>query len=265
MHADARQSRDRGVAFLLKNHLRHAHTIMDREEPILGAALEERTAGLSDAASLGPPDLCYLFKTFEPRRNKIVGGLLGAEESAQPSVASPHGFYHHVLGLDVSSPAPVATYVAELAATEQATSQTSWLASGSWRVSGGVYACWDTFRRQDLRVRVSIPGGVHDIIEGAGENQTVFSVDGIPHPALVNGSYLLDTVGVDAKDKHGGTVLMRAALGGQRLRLRRPLAGRRALRRRPPLRSALSELAEALARSAPPWRTLTVRLARRDP
>ena len=40
-----------------------------------------------------------------------------------------------------------------------------------------------------------VPGGVHDIIEGSGENRTVFSVEGIHPPALMNGSYLVDTTG----------------------------------------------------------------------
>ena len=79
------------------------------EDPHLFGALAARNAHLADAASLGPPDLCCLQKVFEPRRNTI-GGLLGTAESGAPA-AEPQaqGFYHHVIGLDVSSPAPVAT------------------------------------------------------------------------------------------------------------------------------------------------------------
>ena len=51
-------------------------------------------------------------------------------------------------------------------------------------------------RTAPSRLWRTIPGGVHDIIEGVGGNQSVFSVDGIPHPALLNGSYLVDRVGV---------------------------------------------------------------------
>ena len=40
-----------------------------------------------------------------------------------------------------------------------------------------------------------VPGGVHDVIEGSGPNQTVFSVDGIGPPVLANGSYVVDTTG----------------------------------------------------------------------
>ena len=127
----------------------------EEEDSILGAALAARTAGSSSASSLGPPDLCYLQKSFQ--RKALVGGLLGA---ATPELgdSTPVGFFHHVIGLDVSSPAPVATYVAGLAAAQQ---PAGWLASGTWAVQGAVYAAWDCFARQDLWVRVSIPGGVH--------------------------------------------------------------------------------------------------------
>ena len=36
---------------------------------------------------------------------------------------------------------------------------------------------------------------MHDIIEGEGDNRTVFSVDGIRAPSLQNGTYLVDLVG----------------------------------------------------------------------
>ena len=89
----------------------------------LYAALAARTSRLADASSLGPPDLCYLHKVFEPRRSTIVGGLLGtaAPSSEVPlDETAPRGYFHHVIGLDVSSPAPLATYVADLAAAEGA-------------------------------------------------------------------------------------------------------------------------------------------------
>ena len=54
------------------------------------------------------------------------------------------------------SPAPLATYVADLAAAEEASSG-GWLATGSWRVCGGVYACWDAFRCEDLASASQFP------------------------------------------------------------------------------------------------------------
>jgi len=37
-----------------------------------------------------------------------------------------------------------------------------------------------------------IPGSVHDVVEGEGENQTVFSVLGIPMPAVNEGKFVVD-------------------------------------------------------------------------
>ena len=70
---------------------------------------------------------------------------------------TPVGFYHHVIGLDVASPAPIATYIANIAAAQPAA---GWLTAGTWRVTAAVYCCWDAFEREDLRVRITIPGGV---------------------------------------------------------------------------------------------------------
>ena len=49
-----------------------------------------------------------------------------------------------------------------------------------------------TERLRSSRLWRTIPGGIHDIIEGVGPNQTVFSVSGIPPPSLINGSYVTD-------------------------------------------------------------------------
>lgn len=122
-----------------------------------GAALTARSAGLSRGpVALGPPDLCYLHKSYKSALGlgglKLLGGTV---QLAQDQAAV--GFYHHVIGLDTSSPATVSAYFAELAASQQSA---SWLAGGTWTISGGVYCCYDAFTRQDLRVHVTIPGGV---------------------------------------------------------------------------------------------------------
>ena len=118
----------------------------------LGAAISERTQLLAGAESLGPPDLCYLFVQRSPSGGLLpslrglVLGSAAAEDSSGPITT---GVYHHVIGLDVSSPAPVAGYVADRAAEQSAASGLS-----------AIYCCWDAFAREDLRVLVSIPGGV---------------------------------------------------------------------------------------------------------
>ena len=131
---------------------------MLQEDPAdINATLAARTAALSSIVSLGPPDLCCVTKSFDKKSSKGLGGLLGGAGAADVEPLPPRGFCHHVIGLDVSSPAPVASYVADLAATQE---PAGWLAAGAWRVSGAVYACWDAFGRADLRGRGSIPGGV---------------------------------------------------------------------------------------------------------
>ena len=74
------------------------------------------------------------------------------------------------------SEAPVASYVADLAAAEPTASGVrSLLLSGArtWRVRGAVYCCYDVIRRQDLRVHVSIPGSVRaTVLAPAGKVAT---------------------------------------------------------------------------------------------
>ena len=137
------------------------------EDSAVGAALLSRTAALSAAESLGPPDLCYVCKTAQRHRGALRG-LLGGSTSDDDTSRSA-AFYHHVIGLDVSSPAPIASYVADLAAPQQV----GWLASTeTWSVTGAVYCSWDCFARMDLRVHISIPGGVRALCvlpDGNGE------------------------------------------------------------------------------------------------
>ena len=65
-----------------------------------GAALTARSAELSRGpVGLGPPDLCYLHKSY--RSALGLGGLKllgGTVQLAQDQAAV--GFYHHVIGLD---------------------------------------------------------------------------------------------------------------------------------------------------------------------
>ena len=137
----------------------------EEEDLLLGAALSARTAALSAAESLGPPDLCYLTKVAERRTNALIGGLLGSSGTSagatKANAGGVTGFYHHVIGVDISSEAPIASYVADLAATQPST---GWLSGTSWQVRGAVYCCYDMIERQDLRVHISIPGGVRATI-----------------------------------------------------------------------------------------------------
>ena len=59
------------------------------------------------------------------------------------------GFYHHAIGVDISSEAPIASYVADLAATQPST---GWLSGTSWQVRGAAGR-----PAQEARVRVTDP------------------------------------------------------------------------------------------------------------
>lgn len=137
----------------------------------VGAAVEARSVALSrGVAGLGPPDLCYLHKFYKPALG--LGGveLFGGAKKEQSLI----GYYHHVIGLDTSSSATVSAYFADLTASQQRS--TSWMASGTWQISGGVYCCYDAFMRQDLRVHIVVPGGVRATLlrcEGSAVSEEV--------------------------------------------------------------------------------------------
>ena len=117
-----------------------------------GAALAKRTASLANADSLGPPDLCYLFVQRSSSSGllpSLRGLVLGTAATMDEDGPATIGLYHNVVGVDVSSPAPIAGYVADLA-TEH---------SGGAELAA-IYCSWDALAREDLRVHVSIPGGV---------------------------------------------------------------------------------------------------------
>ena len=141
------------------------------EASVGAAALAARTAALGSAENLGPPDLCYLVvqqSTATGLLPSLRGLVLGMSEDHEPAAT---GIFHHLIGLDVSSPAPIAGYVADLAAEHPDTTSLS-----------AVYCCWDALAGQDLRVHVSIPGGVSasalhptamgDIVEVSVDEQT---------------------------------------------------------------------------------------------
>lgn len=83
----------------------------EAEDAQFGAVLRGRSMALRSSMGLGPPDLCYVHKEYKAPLG--LGGLsvFGMKLSDDRTV----GFYHHVLGLDVSSPAPISAYVADLA------------------------------------------------------------------------------------------------------------------------------------------------------
>jgi len=105
----------------------------------IGESMKTRTNTIDKINELGPPDLCYILKT----NNKI-----NANESS----------FHYVLGNNASSSASLATYINKLINSVE--TKTSWLPLSSWKITNGIYCCYNVFSKVDIRVEVQIPGGV---------------------------------------------------------------------------------------------------------
>ncbi|KAG0638358.1 Chs5p-Arf1p-binding proteins-domain-containing protein [Tuber brumale] len=100
-----------------------------------------RTESLPILRELGPPDLVHLTKS-------------------QPKVGLKEiGTYHHVTGVDASSSASLAAYINTL--TYLIGENQIWFGKPqSWRITTGIYCCYNAFSRVDMRVEVKIPGSV---------------------------------------------------------------------------------------------------------
>jgi hypothetical protein len=101
---------------------------------------------LATAPGLGPPDLCWLQK---------------GQGAWSPGTPPGRGYYHSVLGGDVSSSAAIAGYFATLTARVEKPG----LLAGLWRgaelsVQRGFYCTYDAISRTDLRCELCVPGGV---------------------------------------------------------------------------------------------------------
>ena len=81
------------------------------------------------------------------------------------------GTYHYVAGVDTSSSASVAAYLNTL--TFSLGENQVWFGKNPlWKVSSGVYCCYNVFSHIDVRVMVQIPGSVESyIVDEQGEKQ----------------------------------------------------------------------------------------------
>lgn len=100
-----------------------------------------RTESLPILRELGPPDLVHLIKSQPKTGLKEIGT------------------YHHVTGVDASSSASLAAYINTL--TYLIGENQIWFGKPqSWRITTGIYCCYNAFSRVDMRVEVKIPGSV---------------------------------------------------------------------------------------------------------
>jgi len=109
-------------------------------ELTIGESMKTRTNSLDKINELGPPDLCYILKS----NNKI-----NATESS----------FHFVLGINASSSASLAAYINKLINSVEIKT-IPWLPLSSWKITNGIYSCYNIFSKVDIRVEVQIPGGV---------------------------------------------------------------------------------------------------------
>ncbi|KAF8429495.1 Chs5p-Arf1p-binding proteins-domain-containing protein [Tirmania nivea] len=107
----------------------------------ISESIYARTEALQALRELGPPDLVHLTKSQPKAGIKEIGT------------------YHHVTGVDASSSASLAAYINTL--TYLIGENQMWFGKPqSWKITTGIYCCYNAFSRVDMRVEVQIPGGV---------------------------------------------------------------------------------------------------------
>lgn len=125
-------------------------------------ARDDALSLLAAAPGLGPPDLCWLQKG----RGAWSPGEDGAASGSQ-------GYYHLVLGGDISSSGAIAGAFARLMSRVERPGLLAGLWSGSeLTVQRGFYCCYDAISRTDLRCELCVPGGVVSLARsGQGINR----------------------------------------------------------------------------------------------
>ncbi|RKP22174.1 chaps-domain-containing protein [Rozella allomycis CSF55] len=105
----------------------------------IGTAITTRNEAIESFKDLGPIDLVHVVKTLKKENREI-------------------GSYHMVQGVDCSSIATIAAYLNTL--TYAMDDSAGWFSKPQWKVTSGVFCCYNAFSRVDLRVEIHIPGGV---------------------------------------------------------------------------------------------------------
>eukprot|EP00210_Caulerpa_lentillifera_P004365 g4163.t1 len=115
----------------------------------LGEILTARNAAISnaeDVRGIGPPDLCWLQRTAKGlfRKNK----------------PKTQGYYHWVVGLNVTSPAAIAAYFARLTSGVKKVGYYQGMGvAREFGIERGIYCCYDPFSETDVWVDLALPGG----------------------------------------------------------------------------------------------------------
>lgn len=115
--------------------------IPELTEENMGEAMKSRTNSIGNINELGPPDLCHILKS---------NSKINSNESS----------YHYVLGTDASTSASLATYINGLINSMENKNNSKWISLATWKITNGIYCCYNAFSKIDVRVEVQIPGGV---------------------------------------------------------------------------------------------------------
>lgn len=103
----------------------------------VGNQLEIRKNEMKRYHMYGPPDLCYLIK-----EKKVSSGF--------SSKLVKQASFHHIYGFDTQSAATIAAYIFFL--SEQIDKRC--------KITQGIFCCYDFINKVDVRVHVTIPGGI---------------------------------------------------------------------------------------------------------
>lgn len=114
----------------------------------LGEILTARNAAISNAdeiPGIGPPDLCWVQRTAK--------GLF------RTKTPKKQGYYHWVVGLNVTSPAAIAAYFARLSSSVKKVGYYQGMGvARDCGIERGIYCCYDPFSEMDVWVDLAFPG-----------------------------------------------------------------------------------------------------------
>ena len=180
-----------------------------------GAILEEKlTGGAVPQAS------------HSSRNSHSAGAGVGVRAAAEPAQIEPLVTMPTLVAASNGSAPEAGTHGGGISASSSSSSSGGRRVGGGGNTTGGAVAgeedeLRDYFRSVDRaataaagnRTRTAatggtptsrlwkvIPGGVHDIIEGDGANQTTFTTEGLKPPTVSNGSYVVDMAGALPKE-----------------------------------------------------------------
>lgn len=144
----------------MSNTIKNLPEIIENDDQYENA-IKFRRKNIENFTNLGPPDLCYLTKSFQK--------TLKISFSKGTNV----GFYHYNYGLCPSTPAAVSAYITSLLKEQEEDS--NWFSNGKWTIIKAYYCMFDSFSKVDIHVEITIPGGMK--LYGVTESDELINID----------------------------------------------------------------------------------------